>query len=82
MNFCILNGKITEKIDFRFMYNSKKISVAKTKIRLNNDSIINVKGYDEMADWMYRFLDIDDSIMITGRINTNMEIEVMWMRKL
>lgn len=78
MNFCILKGKVIEDIEFNFIYNSKKISIAKTKIRLDNESVITIKGYNEMADWIYRNLNYKNNIMVYGKIDTRQEIEVIW----
>ena len=80
MNLCILHGKVTEKVDFKFIYNSKKISVAKTKIKLINESTITIKGYDDMADWMYRYVNINDEIVVSGKIRTSMEIDIEWVK--
>ena len=73
-------GKVIEEIYFKFIYNSKKISVAKTKLKLDNDSVILIKGYNDMADWLYRYVNIDDNIAVSGKIDTKMEIEVEWVR--
>ena len=83
MNIVIICGKIISKIEFKFIYNRykntaaiknkdneiyKHISIAKCKIKLSNDSIVEIHGYDYVADYMYRKLKENDNIYITGRI--------------
>ena len=36
----------------QFWYHKKNISIAKTILKLRNGSMITIKEYDEMADWM------------------------------
>ena len=58
-----------------------KISVAKTKLKLENESVIVIKGYDEMADWMVQNIRKKDEVILQGNINTKMEVEVKWMKR-
>ncbi len=58
-----------------------KISVAKTKLKLENESVIVIKGYDEMADWMVQNIKKEDEVILQGKINTKMEVEVKWMKR-
>ena len=75
MNECFLIGKIISNIDFKFIVNSKKyFSITTFKIKLENQSIITVKGYNETADWCYKNLIKNDSIAIYGNLNSEMEI--------
>ena len=57
------------------------ISVAKTKLELENESVIVIKGYDEMADWMVQNIKKEDEVILQGKINTKMEVEVKWMKR-
>ena len=57
------------------------ISVAKTKLKLENESVIVIKGYDEMADWMIQNIRKEDEVILQGKINTKMEVEVKWMKR-
>ena len=53
MNICFLIGKIVSEIDFKFIVNNKKYySISILQIELNNKSIITVKGYNEIADFL------------------------------
>ena len=86
MNIVIIWGKIKEKIEFQFIYNryrkykTKHISIARCKIQLINESIVEVYGYDEIADGMYRRLQENKNICIIGKIDSNMQIEVQTIR--
>ena len=62
------------------MYNKKNISVAKTKLKLENESIITIKGYDEMADWMIQKIKKEDKVIMQGKSDTRMEVVVKWMK--
>ena len=42
MNICIVSGEILEDIKFEFLYNSKHISIAMCKLKLNNKSIAQI----------------------------------------
>lgn len=54
MNKCFFIGKIISNIDFKFIVNSKKyFSITTFKVKLENQSIITVKGYNEIADFCY-----------------------------
>ena len=77
MNIVIINGKIVSEVDFNFIYNKNKkekhTSIAMCKLKLDDDSIIDVYGYDEVADYLYR--NSDKYVWIEGRIDTNMMVE-------
>lgn len=76
MNICFLQGKIISKIDFKFFYNSKKhISIAKFKVLLNpkmdnykDKTVVFVKGYDEVADAIYREFEKGEDITFMGYV--------------
>ena len=89
MNIVIIYGRIVSKIEFKFIYgryyiNNKvnyekyrHISIAKCKIKLQNESILDIYGYDEVADYMHRYMKENDNIFLEGRIDGNMKIEVL-----
>lgn len=54
------------ELKFKFIINNKNISIATFKIKLNNNSSINVKAYNEMADWCYQKLVKNDLVTIQG----------------
>ena len=36
---------------------------------------------DEMADWMVQNIKKEDEVILQGKINTKMEVEVKWMKR-
>ncbi len=80
MNLCFIKGKILEKINFQFLYQKKNISIARTKLELQKGSIITIKGYDEMADWMIQKIKKEDKVIMQGKLDTRMEVVVKWMK--
>ena len=74
MNLCFLIGKIISEIEFKFVLESKHISIVVFKLELSNRSMITVKAYDEMADLCYQKLLKGDVVGIQGQLNSNMEI--------
>ena len=78
MNLVFIKGKIIEKIEFKFIYSKNKtkntpISIAQSKVELDNKSIIDVIGYNEKADSMYRNLTINEVIYIEGKLINDKE---------
>ena len=76
MNLCILIGKIVSEIEFKFIINSKHKSIACFDLELSNKSIVNVKAYDEIADYCYKELSEKDKILIYGKLNEKVEITI------
>ena len=87
MNLVILYGIVVTNVDFRFIYDRfccdardiekyNHISVASCRLRLLNDSIIEIYGYDNVADLMLRNLKINDKIFVEGKIDNDGKIEV------
>lgn len=74
MNICFFSGKIVSEIKFDFILYSRNVSIVIFELELENKSIIKVKGYDEIADWCYRYLVKGDVISIYGEINSKLEI--------
>lgn len=78
MNICIVIGKILKDIEFKFIYNSKAISIATCVIELIDKTQIEIFGFDEKADYMYRSLNIKDKIIVYGKlINEENKIKIM-----
>ena len=76
MNICILLGKIVSEIEFQFIINSKNKSISYFDLELLNKSIIKVRTYNEIADYIYSKLSKGDTIVIEGRLRTNEVIEI------
>ena len=74
MNLVYIQGKVVSKIDFKFIINSKNISIAIFKVELRNKSVVKVKAYNEMADYCYRKLSECREVIIEGRLNTKLEV--------
>ncbi len=68
MNTCILMGKIIEEVEFKFIYNSKSVSIANCKIQLMDKTQLEIYGLDEKADYMYQNINKNDIILISGSI--------------
>ena len=51
-------------------------SIAKCEIMLPNKSIVKIYAYDKIADFMYKNLKENDYILIEGRLDVNIRIEV------
>lgn len=72
MNRVYLMGKIITDIEFKFIINSKNISVAMFKIKtIKDNQIINIKAYNELADYFYSKYNTGDTIVIEGRVKGN-----------
>ena len=76
MNICFFRGKIISDINFKFIINSKNISISIFASELENGSVVICKGYDEIADIGYQYLEKDDYVYIYGFIKSNGEIEI------
>ena len=76
MNICFLIGKIVSDIEYKFVLNSKYISIAVFNVKVDEGCVIKVKAYDKMADWCYQKLVKGDFIAIEGKIDNRMEIKV------
>ena len=77
MNICIVYEKIVSEIEFKFIVNVKKYySIAIFQIELNNKSIVTVKGYNEIADWCYRNLMLENYCIIEEYIDSKIEVEM------
>lgn len=74
MNICVVIGKIVDKVEYKFILNSKNNSFANMKIKLANNSVIKVIAYNQTADYCYRNLNINDIVFVHGRVQTGLEI--------
>ena len=72
MNEVFIIGKITTKIEFDFILNSKYVSLSRFRVATICDKQeINITAYDEMADYAYANLKINDIIMINGYLKND-----------
>ena len=72
MNEVFIIGKITTKIEFDFILNSKYVSLSRFRVAtICAKQKIDVIAYDEMADYVYANLKINDIIMINGYLKND-----------
>lgn len=76
MNLCILLGKIVSEIEFKFILNSKHKSIAYFDLELSNKSIVKIKAYDEVADYVYRRIQRGEFIVVNGKVREKCKVEV------
>ena len=76
MNLCFLMGQIVEETKFNFIYNKKQTSIAKNSIKLDNNSIIKIIGYDDIADFLYSKIKINDNVLIQGILTEDNYIQI------
>lgn len=87
MNIVIISGTVVTEVDFKFIYDRyvtdkenaeryKHISVAKFKAKLLNGSVVEVYGYDNIADFMIRKCNKLDKVCIEGRLDSKGKVEI------
>ncbi len=82
MNICFLIGKIISKIEFDFVigdnknFKNRKISIVRFGLKLLDKNIVNIIGYNNVADFCYQKLKIGENVFIQGFINNSGEIEI------
>ena len=81
MNLCILMGKIISEIEFRFIINSKNKSIVEFEIKTLDNNIVKIYSYNDIADYCYRKLSKNDSILIEGIISQNGKVEIKQITK-
>lgn len=92
MNIVIVYGKIVSKIDFKFIYSRyktekeynskyKHTSIVRFKIKLLDNNLIEVYGYDNIADYIYRNLKENDIVLIYGKLDSNLKINIEYIEK-
>ncbi len=86
-NLCYLSGKILNKVNLKFIYDNKRKSISKKHtsvveltLKLANESVVIAKGYDDIADLLYRKVKQGDFVLIEGRLKEN-EVEVLALLK-
>lgn len=74
MNICFFIGKIVSEIKFDFIIDNHNISIVRFKIKIEDGTIIKVKGYNKIADRCYRKLEKGNFIFVLGKVNSKLEI--------
>ncbi len=62
--------------EYRFLLNNKNNAICKIDAILENESIIKLIAYDNLADRLLRKLEINELYLFQGILNSNMEIIV------
>jgi len=75
MNLCILLGKIVSEIEFKFIIKGKNKSIASFDMLLLNKSVVRVKAYNEMADYIYRKCEKGQKVSAEGKVRSDGTIE-------
>ena len=76
MNICFVMGKITSNIEFKFIIKSKNYSIITFKLELRNKSIMQVKAYNEFADFGYQNLKVGEKVFLQGMICNNIDLNI------
>ena len=71
MNEVFIIGKIVSKVEFKFIYKGKHTSKSTCYMELNNKTVIQIAGYDNMADFLYRKVKEKKKVFIYGKIQNN-----------
>ena len=71
MNEVFLTGKIISNVEFKFIINSKNISIAMFNIETDDKQVIKIKAYNELADYCYSKLETCQRVFIYGEISEN-----------
>ena len=69
MNEVFLIGNIINEIEFKFIINSKNISIAMFNIETDDKQVIKIKSYNELADYCFSKLKNTDRIFINGELS-------------
>ena len=77
MNLCFIRGKIISDIQFEFMLEKDKYSIAIMYVELENKAKVRVIGYNEIADKCYQKLKINDVIWIEGYLENLSEVQIV-----
>lgn len=70
MNICFLLGKVISEPTFDFLYKCKNISISSFCLKTRNGNIVQIFGYDEIADFLYSNLNINDDVFIEGYLTS------------
>ena len=82
MNICFLIGEIISDVEFDFVINNnkgfknEKISVVRFKLKLLDENVVNIIGYNNIAEFCYQKLNMGNYIFIEGYINTFGVVEI------
>ena len=75
MNEVFIIGKVINT-QFEFTYSSKNISICFIEVIIEKEYIVNMYGYNELADYMIQELNKDDIIFINGKLRDDGKIDI------
>ena len=71
MNEVFLIGKIISDIEFKFIINSKNKAITWFEIETTDKQIVRVQSYNQLADFAYSKLNVNDKVFVNGYIEDN-----------
>ncbi len=85
MNICFLLGKVISEPTFDFLYKCKNISISSFCLKTRNGNIVQIFGYDEIADFLYSHLVINDDVYVEGYLTSfknNISVNIININKI
>jgi hypothetical protein len=82
MNRCFLTGKVINNVQFEFMIDPNHNSISIIEVILTNKTQIQLIAYDELADFCYQKLKVENVIFIEGYLESENQIEIITIRKI
>lgn len=85
MNKVFLLGTVLTDPTFDFLYKKKNMSISTFLLKTKKDNIIQVYGYDDNADFLYRNIIKGDNVLITGYLssgNHNILVNISKIKKI
>ena len=82
MNLVIISGEIISNIDFRFIYdryrghNEKHTSIVRCRLKLLDGNEVEIYGYDNIADKMFRFYQCGSNVLVEGHLDQSMSVNI------
>lgn len=89
MDLCFFSGIIESEPDFKFIISKKlnfkdslHISISKFYLKINENTKVLIKAYDELADFCFQNFKRGDFAFISGRLEDTNEVEIELCEKL
>ena len=71
MNEVFLIRKLISDIEFKFIKKKKNKAIACFEIKTADKQIVRIQAYNQLADFAYSKLNINDKVFINGYIENN-----------
>ena len=75
----------SQKLAFDFLYKCKNISISSFCLKTRNGNIVQIFGYDEIADFLYSHLAINDDVYVEGYLTSfknNISVNIININKI